>query len=66
MGRRRLLNGHIGITKSDHFGLTILTSANDRLLAAFDISARFIAWQIAGVHFLRFFILAHPLAPTRR
>ncbi len=43
-GWRRLLNGHVGVTKSNHFGLTIGTGANDRLLSAAYIAS----WAVTG------------------
>jgi len=43
-GWRRLLNGHVGIAKSNHFGLTIGTGANNALLSAAYIAS----WAVTG------------------
>jgi hypothetical protein len=43
-GWRRLLNGHVGVAKTNDFGLIIGTGANDRLLSAAYIAS----WAVTG------------------
>jgi hypothetical protein len=45
-----LLDGHIGIAKAHHLRLAVLAGTYNRLLAALDVPARDITWQIAWVH----------------
>ena len=66
ISRRRLFDRHVGITKTNHLRLAVLASPHYRLLAALNIPAGLITWQVARVHFFRLFILTHPLTPTRR
>jgi len=49
-GWRRLLNGHVGITKAYHPRLTIGTGADYALLSAAYIASGAVTWQIAWVH----------------